>query len=61
MKSQGVSMSLTLPGNIPVAAESLESLLKIGNPWILRDKSEALVLVTNDSRAGVMLHEKARA
>jgi len=42
-------MSLSLPGNIPVAAESLESLLSIGNPWVLRDKSEALVLVTNDS------------
>jgi len=41
-------MSLTLPGNIPVAAESLQSLLKLGSPWILRGKSEALVLVTND-------------
>ena len=42
-------MSLILPGNIPVAAESLEALMKIGNPWgVLRDKSEALVLVTND-------------
>jgi hypothetical protein len=41
-------MSLVLPGNIPVAAESLESLMKIGNPWVLRARSEALVLVTND-------------
>jgi hypothetical protein len=37
-----------IPGNIPVAAESLEALMKIGNPWVLRDKSQALVLVTHD-------------
>jgi hypothetical protein len=42
-------MSLLLPDNIPVAAESLESLMKVGDPWVLRDKSEALVLVTKDS------------
>jgi hypothetical protein len=41
-------MSLLLPGNIPVAAESLEALMRIGSPWILRSKYEALVLVTND-------------
>jgi hypothetical protein len=41
-------MSLGLPGNIPVAAESLEALMKLGDPWPLRSKSEALVLVTND-------------
>jgi hypothetical protein len=41
-------MSPILPGNIPVAAESLEALMKIGNPWVLRDKSQALVLVTRD-------------
>ena len=42
-------MSLILPGNIPVAAESFEALLRIGSPWILRDRSQALVLVTNDA------------
>jgi hypothetical protein len=41
-------MSPILPGNIPVAAESLEALMKIGSPWVLRDKSQALVLVTRD-------------
>ena len=41
-------MSLILPGNIPVAAESLEALLKFGSPWVLRDKNQALVSVTND-------------
>jgi hypothetical protein len=41
-------MSLFLPGNIPVAAERLDDLLKAGNPWILRHQSQALVLVTND-------------
>ena len=41
-------LSLILPGNIPVAAESLEALLKLGNPWVLREKSQALVIVTND-------------
>jgi hypothetical protein len=35
-------MSPILPGNIPVAAESLEALMKIGSPWVLRDKSQAL-------------------
>ena len=39
-------MSSILPGNIPVAAESLEALMKIGNPWVFHDK--ALVLVTSD-------------
>lgn len=41
-------MSLLLPGNIPVAAESLEALMKIGSPWVFRSKSEALVLVVKD-------------
>jgi hypothetical protein len=41
-------MSLFLPGNIPVAAESLEALMKFGSPWILRANAQALVLVTND-------------
>ena len=41
-------MSLILPGNIPVAAENLGSLMKIGSPWFIRSKGEALVLVTND-------------
>jgi len=40
-------MSLVLPG-IPVAAENFEALLNIGSPWVLRDKSRALVLVTKD-------------
>ena len=35
-----------VPGKIPVAAESLDALMKIGNPWALG--SQALVLVTND-------------
>ena len=38
-----------VPGNIPVAAESLEVLMKIGKPWVLRENSQALVLVTNDA------------
>jgi hypothetical protein len=38
-----------IPGNIPVAAEDLDSLLRIGDPWVLRDKLDALVLVTNDA------------
>lgn len=42
-------MSLALPGNIPVAAESLEALLNIGSPCVLRSNSEALVLVVNDA------------
>lgn len=41
-------MSLTLPGNIPVAAESFEALLKLGSPWDLGDRSQSLVIVTND-------------
>jgi len=51
-------MSLILPGNVPVAAESFEALLKLGDPWIIRDdprlrkeadyKPEALVIVTKD-------------
>jgi len=41
-------MSLLLPGNIAVAAENLEALMRIGNPWVLRSDLEALVLVTND-------------
>src|SRR5262245_57932396 len=41
-------MSLILPGNIPVAAESLEALMKIGDPWALRDQAHALVLVTHE-------------
>jgi hypothetical protein len=39
---------MILPGNIPVAAESIEALAKIGSPWVLRANSEALVLVTRD-------------
>ena len=39
---------MKLPGNIPVAAESLEALMRIGNPWLLRANAEALVVVTND-------------
>jgi hypothetical protein len=42
-------MSLVLPGNIPVAAESLEVLMRIGNPWMLRANFQALALVTNDA------------
>jgi hypothetical protein len=42
-------MGLRLPGNIPVAAESLDALMRVGNPWMLRAKFEALVLVTNDA------------
>lgn len=41
-------MSLMLPENIPVAAESFEALSRLGTPWILRDKSLAVVLVTKD-------------
>ena|SRR5713101_1449763 len=41
-------MSLILPGDIPVAAESLAALRRIGTPRILRSKAEALVLVTKD-------------
>jgi hypothetical protein len=43
-------MSLVLPGNIPVAAESLAALRRIGNPQMLRSKADALVLVTKDPR-----------
>ena len=43
-----VSVSLILPGNIPVAAESLAALRRIGTTRILRSKAEALVLVTKD-------------
>lgn len=42
-------MSLSLPGNIAVAAESLEALMRIGNPWPLRAREQALVIVTNDA------------
>jgi hypothetical protein len=38
-----------MPGNIPVGAENLQALMKIGKPWILRANNEALVLVTNDA------------
>lgn len=41
-------MSLILPGNIPVAAESFEALLKLGSPDVLRRNHEAVVVVTND-------------
>jgi hypothetical protein len=42
-------MSLILPRNIPVAAESLAALGRIGSPRILlRIKAEALILVTKD-------------
>ena len=42
-------MSLILPGNIPVAAESLAVLRRIGIPRMLGSKAEALVLVTKDA------------
>jgi hypothetical protein len=41
-------MSLILPGNIPVAAENLKALMRIGSPRELRSKAKALVLVTGD-------------
>ena len=41
-------MSLILPGNIPVAAESFDAVLRLGAPWVLLDRSRALVIVTND-------------
>lgn len=41
-------MSLVLPGNIPVAADSLQSLSRIGSPRVLRTKATALVLITED-------------
>jgi len=41
-------MSLVLPGNIPVAAESIEVLMRLGSPCVLRRNYEALVLVTKD-------------
>ncbi len=43
-----VSMSLVLPGNIPVAADSLQSLSRVGSPRVLRTKATALVLITED-------------
>jgi hypothetical protein len=43
------AVSLTLPGNIPVAAKSLEVLMRIGSPWMLRENFQALALVTNDA------------
>jgi hypothetical protein len=40
---------ISIPGNIPIAAESLDALMKIGKPWGLRhEKSDALVIITND-------------
>ncbi|VIO66236.1 hypothetical protein CI1B_13550 [Bradyrhizobium ivorense] len=42
-------MGLTLPGNIPVAAESFEALLKLGDPWPLGHQAQALVLVTKNA------------
>jgi hypothetical protein len=41
-------MSLILPGDIPVAAESLEALMRIGSPCVLRSNYDALVIVTNN-------------
>jgi hypothetical protein len=41
-------LSLILPGNIPVAAESLEALMALGAPCVLQSMSEAMVIVTND-------------
>jgi hypothetical protein len=41
-------MNLVLPGNIPVAAESLQALSRIGSPQVLRRKAAALVLITGD-------------
>jgi len=43
-----VSMSLILPEDIPVAAESLTALRRIGTPRMLRSKADALVLITKD-------------
>ncbi len=43
------SMSLILPEDIPVAAESLAALKRIGTPQMLGRRAEALVLVTKDS------------
>jgi hypothetical protein len=44
-----VFMSLVLPGKIPVAADSLRSLSRIGSPRVLRTKATALVLITEDA------------
>ena len=41
-------MSLILPDDIPVAAESLKALTRIGSPRMLRNSARALVLVTGD-------------
>jgi len=41
-------MSLILPDNIPVAAESIEALARTGSPRILRKNADALVLDTGD-------------
>jgi hypothetical protein len=43
------SKSLILPEDIPVAAESLAALERIGTPQMLGSKGDALVLVTKDS------------
>src|ERR1700719_751348 len=41
-------MSLVRPDDIPVAADDLAALKRIGTPHVLRGKEDALVLVTND-------------
>ena len=41
-------MGLSLPGNIPVAAESYNALLALGSPRFIRDKTHAVVIVTGD-------------
>lgn len=41
-------MSLVLPGNIPVATDSLQSLSRIGSARVLWTKATALVLITED-------------
>jgi hypothetical protein len=41
-------MSLILPSDIPIAAESLEALMRIGSPCVLRSNYDALVIVTNN-------------
>ena len=39
---------MKLPGNIPVAATSVEALMSLGCPWALGRGPDSLVIVTND-------------
>jgi hypothetical protein len=48
-------MSRGIPGNIPVAGESLDAVLTLGSPWMLRSRHQALVLVTHDSADPVIV------